>query len=167
MPKMALKDVLMCLPRPVARATSGDIGYAVTVLTIRKAKDQLSESRDCPVFHAKGWDQKVRSLSRIIGAPEGTTTLLLHHFSKCSRPFIQSVKSTLSYLKSCHAVRGTPWSTAWWKARQTNFFAWISHKISPGYPRLQWVFEKFVQRSLYSISGPSQGRQNHTQRNDR
>ena len=32
--------------------------------------------------------------------------------SKCSRPFIQSVKSTLSELKSCNPVRGTPSSTA-------------------------------------------------------
>ena len=32
---------------------------------------------------------------------------------KCARPFIQSVKSTLSYLKSCRPLRGTPWSTAW------------------------------------------------------
>ena len=33
--------------------------------------------------------------------------------SKCSRPFIQSVKSTLSYLKSCNPVGGTLWSTHW------------------------------------------------------
>ena len=32
--------------------------------------------------------------------------------SKCSRPFIQSVKSTRSYLKSCHPIGGTPSSTA-------------------------------------------------------
>ena len=44
---------------------------------------------------------------------------------KSSRPFIQSVKSTLSYLKSCHPARGTPWSTA-------RFF---------------WVFEKNPQNS--------------------
>ena len=31
---------------------------------------------------------------------------------KCSRPFIQSVKSTLSHLKSCNPVGGTPSSTA-------------------------------------------------------
>ena len=33
------------------------------------------------------------------------------HFLKCSGPFFQSVKSSLSYLNSCRAVRGTPWST--------------------------------------------------------
>ena len=44
------------------------------------------------------------------GAPEGETTLL--HSSKCSRPFIQSVKSTLSHLKTCNPVGGTPSSTA-------------------------------------------------------
>ena len=37
--------------------------------------------------------------------PGGATTL--PHFSKCSRPFVQSVKSTLSYLKSCNPVGGT------------------------------------------------------------
>ena len=36
----------------------------------------------------------------------------LTSLSKCSRPFIQSVKSTLSYLKSCNPVGGTPSSTA-------------------------------------------------------
>ena len=30
------------------------------------------------------------------------------HFSKCSRPFIQSVKSTFSDLKSCHPIVGPP-----------------------------------------------------------
>ena len=47
------------------------------------------------------------------GAPlRGGTTLL--HFSRCSRPFIQNVRSTLSCLKSCNSgvVRGTPSSTA-------------------------------------------------------
>ena len=44
------------------------------------------------------------------GGLEGATTLL--HFSKCSRPFIQSTKSTLSNLKSCNPVGGTPSSTA-------------------------------------------------------
>ena len=41
-----------------------------------------------------------------------------HNFtslSKSSKPLIQSVNSTLSYRKSCHLVRGTPWSTAWIK----------------------------------------------------
>ena len=33
-------------------------------------------------------------------------------FPKCSEPFIQSVKSTLSDLKSCNPVGGTPSSTA-------------------------------------------------------
>ena len=33
--------------------------------------------------------------------------------SKCSRPFIQSVKSTPSDLKSCNPIGGTPSSTAW------------------------------------------------------
>ena len=47
------------------------------------------------------------------GRPQGGTTLL--HFSKCSRPFIQSVKSTLSYLKTCNPVGGTPSSTAWFQ----------------------------------------------------
>ena len=32
---------------------------------------------------------------------------------KCSRPFIQSVKSTFSHLKSCNPIGGTPSSTAW------------------------------------------------------
>ena len=40
------------------------------------------------------------------GAPEGATALL--HFCKCSRPFIRSVKSTLSYLKNCNPVGGYP-----------------------------------------------------------
>ena len=39
------------------------------------------------------------------------------HFCKYSRPFIQSVKSTLSYLKSCNPVGGTPSSTAWFSFR--------------------------------------------------
>ena len=43
--------------------------------------------------------------------PEGATTSL--HFSKCSRPFIQIVKSTLSCLRSCNPVGGTLSSTAW------------------------------------------------------
>ena len=47
------------------------------------------------------------------GASEGAITLL--HLSKCSRPIFQSVKSTLSDLKTCHPMRGTPWSTAWTK----------------------------------------------------
>ena len=38
------------------------------------------------------------------GTPEGATTL--PWLCKCARPFIQSVKSTLSYLKSCHSVQG-------------------------------------------------------------
>ena len=42
--------------------------------------------------------------------PEEATTLL--HFSKRSRPFIQSVKSTLSYPKSCNPVGGIPSSSA-------------------------------------------------------
>ena len=45
------------------------------------------------------------------GAPPGRATTLLH-FSRCSRPFIQSFKSTLSHLKSCNPVGGTPSSTA-------------------------------------------------------
>ena len=48
---------------------------------------------------------------RALGAPKGATSLL--HFSKCSRSFIQSVKSTLSDLKSCNPVGGTLSSTAW------------------------------------------------------
>ena len=44
------------------------------------------------------------------GAPEGATTLL--HSSRCSRPFILSVKSTLCDLESCNPVWGTPSSTA-------------------------------------------------------
>ena len=39
------------------------------------------------------------------GHPRGATTLL--HLSKCSRPFLQAVKSTLSYLKSCNPL-GAP-----------------------------------------------------------
>ena len=39
-------------------------------------------------------------------APEGATALL--HFSKCSRPFIQSVKSTRSHLRNCNPRRGHP-----------------------------------------------------------
>ena len=52
---------------------------------------------------------KIRGATHSQGAPEGVTTLL--HFAKCSRPFIQSVESTLSYLRSCRPVRGAPRET--------------------------------------------------------
>ena len=57
-------------------------------------------------------NEKGRKAHRVLrgGGPEGATAL--PHFSKCSKPFVQSVKSTLSYLKSCNPVRGTPSSTA-------------------------------------------------------
>ena len=48
---------------------------------------------------------RLLSQSSSRGAPEGATTLL--HFSKCSRPFVQSINSTLAHLKSCNPV-GTP-----------------------------------------------------------
>ena len=46
-----------------------------------------------------------RSKTKKNGEKRSATTL--PHFSKCSRLFIQSIKSTLSYLKSCNPI-GAP-----------------------------------------------------------
>ena len=55
-----------------------------------------------PKFVAyRGLAQVVKFIEFFRGRPKRATTLL--HFSKCSRPFIQTVKSTLSHLKSCIA----------------------------------------------------------------
>ena len=42
------------------------------------------------------------------------------YFSNCSRPFIQSVKRTLSDLKSCNPVGCTPSSTTWTKCHKLS-----------------------------------------------
>ena len=45
------------------------------------------------------------------GCPRGGNNFT--SLSRCSRPFLQSAKSTLSHLKSCNFVGGTPSSTPW------------------------------------------------------
>ena len=77
---------------------------------------------------SKTSENRWKSVEFFRGAPEGAITLL--HFSKCSRLFIQSIKSTLSYLKSCNPVGGTLSSTAW------KFLTKNTRKISPMF----WAF---------------------------
>ena len=78
------------------------------------------------------------------GRPRGGDNFT-SHLSKCSRPFIQSVKSTLSHLKSCNPVEGTPFASTprtlglpcpsfpWFLG-----FPWLI--LSKEFPWLNWYF---------------------------
>ena len=81
-----------------------------------------SSAQPAPKYHTKGCSRSsvdspgARTLvfaafiEFFRGRPPGGDNFT--SFSKCSRPFLQSVKSTLSDLKSCNPVGGTPSSTA-------------------------------------------------------
>ena len=97
---------------------------------------------------AQIWERGHRVLQ---GAPWGGDNYT--HFSKCSRPLIQSIKSTLSHLKSFNPVRGTLSSTAWrgrlpgkWGHTSTavsqtmRLLAGMSPKVFPP-PKKSWNFK--------------------------
>ena len=67
---------------------------------------------------------KFVQINRVQGVPPRGRQLYTS-LSKCSRPFIQSVKSTLSHLKSCNPVGGTPSGTAWAKRKLRSFFRFL------------------------------------------